>query len=125
MRTFDRIKAELGDPEIYYVEPRLFARLAWDIEDDYGGAEVVRGIRLVTVADWATGWARYGTLWHEVGHLIHQHPREWYARCWGYIMAHRRGGLGTAEYLYGHDPSELPCRRELLAEARQIVEGWR
>lgn len=118
-----RILAELGGPEIYYAEPRLFERLAgWKLADNYGGWDIVRGVHLITVNTWVRGWAIYGTEWHEVGHDIHPSKEDWYLRIWGWKMAHHRGGLGPVELLYGHDVSELPGRAVLLEEARRIVE---
>ncbi len=124
--SFRSILAEIGSPEIYLVEPELFARLAWPLEpEDYGGAECVNGVCLITVNTWVKGWAIYGTQWHEVGHHVYPTWPEWKVRLWGYVMAHRRGGLGTAEYLYGHDISELKPRAELLRLARIQVEKLR
>lgn len=125
--SFRRILAEIGDPEIYCLEPGLFVALMrtvqpkYELKDCYGAAEVYRGLRIVTVADGVRGWARYGTLWHEVSHHVWPNAPEWWARCTGYVLAHRRGGLGTAEYLFGHTIENVPPRRVLIERARRQV----
>lgn len=124
MRSFDRIIRLLGSPPIHEVSPSAFEALCgWSIMDDWGGSDVVNGVRLVAFHPEAKGKVRINLQWHEVAeHLwpwraVHQH---WWILLFGVRMA-GGGGVEKTEWLRGHDISELPPRAECLKRAQRAA----
>jgi hypothetical protein len=113
LKTYTKILAESGWPNIFLVSPVQFEHIEGDkLKGNYGISAVTapalvidRGLRGKVLAN---------TIHHELGHLLFKSKPHWWIYLYGTIMAKGGNKSDTRPYLYGHTEAELPDRKRLV-----------
>lgn len=121
LRTFLKVWAELGKPNVYLVHRKQYENVDGPDMGDAAGISSDYAPILAVAAKWRKkplrGKALLSTIYHEIAHHLWPWRKEWWIEAFGEKMA---GGGGQGFYCrkYGHTADELPPRQRLLRLAQ-------